>query len=57
MKAIAVVVVGKEGFDKRDKGLIAQALRSECSKHGVAVFLKRPGQFLTVKSMKFNVTN
>ena len=57
MKAIAVVIIGKKGFDKRDKGLIAQALRSECSKHGVEIFLKRPGQVFTVKSIKFNVTN
>jgi len=57
IKVAAIVVVGKRGFDKRDKGLIAQALRSVSSKHNIPVILKRTGQTLSVKSIKFTIVN
>ena len=54
MKVLAVVVVGKKGFDRRDHGLIAQALKAECGKH-IKLFLKTPRQTINVGSIKFVV--
>ena len=56
-KVVAIVVVAKRGFDKRDYGLLAQALRSEGSKHGVCIYLKGLGQALTIRSIRFVIRN
>jgi len=50
-KVVAVVVAGGEGFDKRDKSLIAGALSSECSKYRVEPYLLRSGQRLHLRDM------
>jgi len=50
-KVIAVVVAGKEGFDKRDKSLIAGALSSVSSKYRVEPYLLRSGQRLHLRGM------
>jgi len=57
VEVAAIVIVGKKGFDKRDKGLIAQALRSVSSNHRIPLFLVRPKQHIKVKSIELVVTN
>jgi len=50
-KVVAVVVAGKEVFDKRDKSIIAGALISESSKYRVEPYLLRSGQRLHLRDM------
>lgn len=56
-KVVAVVVAGGEGFDKRDKNIIAGTLISESSKYRVKPYLLRSGQVLHLRdlSAKFEV--
>ena len=48
-RVVAVIVVAGVGFDKRDRGAMVAALRSECSKHRVELKLVRSGQVFKLR--------
>lgn len=50
-KVVAVIMVAKKGFHKRDVGLIAVALRSECRKRSVIFYLRSRGQRFRVHNI------
>lgn len=56
-RVIAVVVVAKKRFDKRDKGIITQALRSECLKHDVQAYLLSQGRIFRISDITFKAVN
>lgn len=56
-RVVAVVIVGKRGFDRRDKGLIEATLMAECQKRRARLFLKVPGQTVKVGDFQFMVVN
>ncbi|RLF09753.1 MAG: hypothetical protein DRJ69_04130 [Thermoprotei archaeon] len=54
-RVVAVAVVGRYGFDRRDLGLIAQALRAECSKYKATPLILTPRRVVRIDSIEFVV--
>jgi len=54
---IAVIIVAKKEFDRRDKGLIAQALTSECQKYRAQLHLLNRGQKFRVRNAIYEVVD